>query len=361
MLIYHRNPTWDVYNFECITLTRDIKDSSREESTQDGESLAIGTSADTKSSAVIHDVVDLLPDKEQTVKKSPHLDHLKPAFAFLRSNTLKIFHLRANIDVFRSLGERLDEFTISWIGKNYKRYRWLLGFSICEQYKYLVDCFQVVLLSYYSTHCDYKKSRRYLHETLFDRFITKEMYNRELYTKVLKRQFDISVSEYHLQNICSYHSKFLVRLVLLGEDNATKIRFACHVLYTMELLIKEKLLDSQVFWSDLKTGTDSAFHVIFQKRWEYLMKFGKRLTIPIVPYFGLAFRFCLQILSSILEHCSEVYCDGCNILQSKRYVQSELLMLKDKRFIAEFQMLDWAQLQDQISSTTSENFLNECQ
>lgn len=352
-IIRRRNPTWDLHklNLASICLNDSSLHSPKDLTSQHSEGLTETTSVELKPSAVIHDFSQLLPNKDNTEKRPPHFDNLKPAFAFLRCNSISLNNLRSTTEVFNSLGERIDDFAIAWIGKNYKRYRWLLGFSNGDQYRMLIDCFQVVLLSYYSKHCDYRRFRRHLHETLFDKFIMKELCNRQIYTKALRSQFDIPPSRFHLQNVCSYHSKFLVRLVLIANNDVTKIRFVCHVLYTIELLIKEMLIHSNGVKEKKKTTkTDSAYQTLFNRRWKHLMKFGKKIPVPIMSYFEILFKFCLQILSPILEHCTESHYEGCNILLSKRYVQSELLMLNDKRFIAQFQMLNWERFQDQLKS-----------
>ena len=223
-----------------------------------------------------------------------------------------------------------------------------MGFTkkVEKGYMRLCDCFQLILLSFYTNHCSYKRTQRYLQECLFDPFVTKEMSSRDIYTKPLRVQAEIKTTRYHLPNVCSYHAKLIVRLVLLLNNDSAIVKLICHVLYMMELLIKEKLLASQDFRKKYNEGEpDSAFEIEFKARWKYLLKLKNRKTMGGPNYFNITFKFCLQILSPLLEHLRNLgETDYSNIFQSKRYVQSELLMLKDKSFIAEFQILNWDKL-----------------
>ena len=348
MIIKYRNPSWDWKELQVLSVNYSENKEVPKIETSKTHPLQSNQLTETKTSAVIVDITELIPKRDKTVLNSPYLDDLKPAFEYLKTKGINLSSLKENLHLFGSFGERMDQSTIQWIGKNYKRYRWLLGFTkkVEKGYMRLCDCFQLILLSFYTNHCSYKRTQRYLQECLFDPFVTKEMSSREIYTKPLRVQAEIKTTRYHLPNVCSYHAKLIVRLVLLLNNDSAIVKLICHVLYMMELLIKEKLLASQDFRKKYNEGEpDSAFEIEFKARWKYLLKLKNRKTMGGPNYFNITFKFCLQILSPLLEHLRNLgETDYSNIFQSKRYVQSELLMLKDKSFIAEFQILNWDKL-----------------
>lgn len=302
---------------------------------------------DKDSSAVVKEIQDLLPSKERTMLKSSYLNQLKPVFAYLKDRKLSISAFRNNSLLFYSLGERTDQLTIQWISKNYKKYRWLIGFTGVKKGFRLVECFQCMLISYYSGNCSTQKMMKYVTEIVFDRFIQNEISNYEFHLKSLVDMYELSLSNFELRRVSSFQAKFIVRMLLMSRDKTKVVRFACRVMQTVEMIILE-MLKLKNITPRIPMKSDGAYKIIFYQRWKQITVNPKKFKGSVSEYGTVMFVFCLQILSPLFDEGGFQNSDDCNtILRYKRFIQSGLLVLNDKNLIAQFQCINWAVVENE--------------
>lgn len=262
-------------------------------------------------------------------------------FLYIRERSVCLSTFVRSRDLFDSLGERMEPSSIQWMSKSYKKYRWLVGLRGITGGFCIAQCLQTILVSYYSLHKSSRLIYRFVQEISFDRFICKEIIGRDFYLKTLGPIYGVDPSSLNLKKVCAFQAKLIVRILLLADNTGLTGQFMRHILQVIEKMIRILFKQRRIKMKKYRES-NAAYKMIFAGRYRIFSALSKNIQEDDSCTISTLFRFCLQILSPLIDHSKNYeFFDLETILRHKRFIQSELLVLKDENLIMEFQLINW--------------------
>lgn len=324
----------------------------------------------------VNELYSILDKSIHSISVNGMFSHLLPMYGFLTRHAFKLGSLSRHQAIIEALGAgfQTEELT-RWCLPTYQDLKWLVAAEHPnskkhENTKLLCQCFQLLIVSYYSFHVDDKTVIKVLCQRLFYRFLKQEMFifvkEKKKLSKLIRDYLGSDTVDYNaisLSALCRQHFKVIhmvINLKVLQKQFSVAVRVTMYLLQVLESLTRCLITLMQIGPGSSKGDVLPAYLKFYNCRsihlnCKYIHEISEIISDKNSKVMALRLKIAIENILSVISqvHWNEIVTHLqsdkeviTNFSRYRMFIQSSILVTQDLELISCFQKTTWPRFDD---------------